>query len=438
MNIIIAGAGKVGFNLAKTLSIGHNVTIIDKNPDALYRIQESLDILPLKGDLEESKTYDYFKDTPIDLFIAVTNEDNVNLISTMIADSVLRIDRTFVRLQKHFKDVFIIKEKLGVDEIIFPLRLASKGVASLLHYPKANNVKLFKYTKHKLISVRASQDFTPMQIERDNLLVVGIEREKEFFIPKENEMIQPGDLVYLFGFEEEIRPICALLEHDITTKEIKRCVIFGGGELGISIAKALLEMGCEIKLIEKEIEACERADIELGGKATIINAKYNAHDIFEEENLAAADMFIAASANDEFNIIKCLEAKEQGIGKIVAINNDMEYYNLMHSLGIVVVRGPKISAYNRIMEEISSTGVVIQKWFCGSKATVFMRKIFPGSKLVNKRIKPIKADGAKLCYIRDEQLYLFGEKTVLFENDVIVAFAAAHKSAKIKQWIYGL
>jgi len=429
MNIIIAGAGKVGFNLAKTLSIGHNVTIIDKNPDALYRIQESLDILPLKGDLEESKTYDYFKETPIDLFIAVTNEDNVNLISTMIADSVLKIDRTFVRLQKHFKDVFNIKEKLGVDEIIFPLRLASKGVASLLRYPKANNIKLFKYTKHKLVSVRASKDFSPTQIKQENLLVVGIERNKEFFVPQNDEKILSDDLVYFFGWEEAIRPVCNLLEHEITAEELKRCVIFGGGELGISIAKTLLEMGCEIKLIEKEIEACE---------ATVINAKYNSHDIFEEENLQAADMFIAASGNDEFNIIKCLEAKEQGIGKIVAINNDMEYYNLMHSLGIVVVRGPKISAYNRIMEEISSTGVVIQKWFCGSKATVFMRKIFAGSKLINKRIKPLKVDDAKLCYIRNEVLYLFNEKTVLFENDVIVAFAAATKSAKIKQWIYGL
>ncbi len=438
MNIIIAGAGKVGFNLARTLSIGHNVTIIDKNPDALHRIQESLDILPLKGDLEESKTYDYFKDTPVDLFIAVTNEDNVNLISTMIADSVLQIDRTFVRLQKHFKDVFIIKEKLGVDEIIFPLRLASKGIASLLHYPKANNIKLFKYTKHKLVSVRASHEIDPTLIGRGNLFIVGIERDKEFFIPRENETIRQDDLVYLFGMEEEARSVCNLLEQDVNLKEIRRCAIFGGGELGISIAKSLLEMGCEIKLIEKEIEACERADIELGGKATIINAKYNAHDIFEEERLEAADMFIAASENDEFNIIKCLEAKEWGIHKIVAINNDMEYYNLMHSLGIVVVRGPKISAYNKILEEISSTGVVVQKWFCGSKATVLMRKIFAGSKLINRRIKPLKSDGVKLCYIRDERLYPFYEKTVLLENDVIVAFAQAKNSAKIKQWIYGL
>jgi trk system potassium uptake protein TrkA len=307
-----------------------------------------------------------------------------------------------------------------------------------LHYPKANNIKLFKYTTLKLISVRASDDFKPTQISDDAMQIVGIERKKEFFIPNEDVVIEPGDLVYLFGDEEKIRHVCSLLEHDVEVGAIKKCVVYGGEELGISIAKALLEMGCDVKLIEKEIEACERADIELGGKATIINAKYSSHDIFEEENLEAADMFIAASKNDEFNIIKALEAKERGIAKIVAINNDMEYYNLMHSLGIIVVRGPKISAYNKIIEEINSTGVVLQKWFCGSKATVFMRKIFPGSKLINKQIKPLKLDDAKLCYIRDGELFVFEEKTVLFEGDVIAAFATAQKSAKIKQWIYGL
>ena len=107
MNIIIAGAGQVGFNLARTLSVGHNVTIIDKNEKALHRIQESLDILPLQGDVENSQTYESFKNLKIDLFIAVTDVDNVNLIATMIADSILDIDKTFVRLQKYFKDVFL-------------------------------------------------------------------------------------------------------------------------------------------------------------------------------------------------------------------------------------------------------------------------------------------------------------------------------------------
>jgi trk system potassium uptake protein TrkA len=110
----------------------------------------------------------------------------------------------------------------------------------------------------------------------------------------------------------------------------------------------------------------------------------------------------------------------------------------MHSLGIVVVRGPKMSAYNKIMEEISSTGVVIQKAYCGSKANVFMRKIFPKSKLINKKIKPIKVNNSKIFYIRDEMLYEFKEKIILQENDIIVAFVTLKNTPKIKQWIYEL
>ena len=436
MEIIIAGAGKVGFNLARTLSIGHNVTVIDKNEYALSRIQESLDILPLKGDVEDSKTYESFKHTKINLFIAVTNIDNVNLIATMIADSVLDIDRTFVRLHKHFKDVFIIKEKLGIDEVIFPTRLASKVVASLLHYPKANNIKHFKHTKHKLISIRASKDFKPTQFKEIGYAKVGIERDKEFFIPNEDEEILPNDLVYFFGDEKEIRRVCHLL--DTITQEINRCVVYGGDDLGVAIAKALLESKKEVKLIEKDLKLCQKADIELEGKATIINAKYDTHEIYEEENIDNADIFIAATNNDEFNIIKSLEAKEMGIKKVVAINNDMEYYNLMHSLGLIVVRGPKMSAYNKIMEEISSTGIVLQKWFCGSKAVVFMRKIFKNSKLINKKIKPLEEKYTKTYFIRDEILYPFNEKIVLNNDDIVVSFGIAKKSSKIKQWIYGL
>ncbi len=437
MNIIIAGAGQVGFNLARTLSIGHNVTIIDKNEKALHRIQESLDILPLQGDVENSQTYESFKNLKIDLFIAVTDIDNVNLIATMIADSILDIDKTFVRLQKYFKDVFLIKEKLGVDEIIFPTRIASKSVASLLNYPRANNVKLFKYTKNKLISIRVSKDFEPKEILSNNFIKVGIERDKDFFIPQEDEVIKANDLVYFFGLEENIREVCMQID-DTAISSTQNCVIYGGHELGISIAKLLLETGRIVKVIEKSLEICEVAERELEGEATVINAKYSAHDVFEVENLNNADIFIATTSNDEFNIIKCLEAKEKGIKKIVAVNNDMEYYNLMHALGIVVTRGPKISAYNKIMEEISSSGVVIQKSFCGSKAIVLMRKVFKTSKSISKQVKPITIQNAKIYYIREESLYPFDEKMILEENDIVIAFATTKLMPKIKQWIYEL
>ena len=119
MNIIIAGAGKVGFNLAKTLSIGHNVTIIDKNSQALDRIQESLDILPIRGNVEDVNTYKRFTDQEIDLFIAVTNNDNANLVSAMMIDTILHVKRKFIRLQKYFFQEEIIQKSLMLIKLFF-------------------------------------------------------------------------------------------------------------------------------------------------------------------------------------------------------------------------------------------------------------------------------------------------------------------------------
>lgn len=437
MNIIIAGAGKVGFNLAKTLSIGHNVTVIDKNSQALDRIQESLDILPLRGDVEDADTYKSFADQEIDLFIAVTNIDNVNLVSVIIADATLNIKRKFVRLQKYFFQEEIIRKRLDIDKVIFPIKLASQAISSLLTYPKANNVKFFKYTSYKLISVRVSSIILPQTLHSENFKIVGIERKKNFFIPQEDVEILPNDLVYFFGDEDAIKIVCQKLELE-SHADLQKCVVFGGGELGVCIVKELLNIGRDVKLVEKDLKLCEAADEELEGRASIINYKYGSHDIFEDEGLDRADIFIAATNNDEYNIIKCLEAKESGIKKVVAINNEKEYYNLMHSLNIIVVRGPKMSAYNTIMEEIGSTGVVIQKSFCGAKAIVFMRKVFPLSKLIGKAIKPLHVKESVIFYMREGIIYSLTEILSLQENDLIVTFSPVKRSTKMKQWLYEL
>ena len=437
MNIIIAGAGKVGFNLAKTLSIGHNVTIIDINSQALDRIQEKLDILPLKGNVEDINTYRNFEGQEIDLFIAVTNIDNVNLVSTLVAGSVLQIKKKFVRLQNHFYDEKILKEKFAVDRTIFPLRITSHSISSLLKYPKANNVKFFKYTDLKLISVRVSKGVQPQVINGENFKIVGIERNKDFFIPITETEILPNDLVYFFGDENNIKEICQQLELE-NGNEIKRGVVFGGGKLGVAIAKSLLENEVSVKLIEEDSKQCEIADEELGGRASIINYKYNSHEIFDDESIKSADMFISATDNDEYNIIKCLEAKEVGIHKVLAIHNEMEYYNLMHALGIVVVRGPKMSAYNTIVEEISSTRVILQKSYCGAKAMIFMRKIFSFSKLIGKSINKIQIENSIFLLVRNNEILILNEDINLQEDDVIVVFASAKQANKVKTWIYEL
>jgi len=437
MNIIIAGAGKVGFNLARTLSIGNNVTIIDHNKEALRTIQESLDIMPISGDVEDSKTYEHFIDKKIDLFIAVTNIDNVNLVSTLMADSVLQINRKIVRVQNHFYADSLVQKKLGINTMVYPIKLASQAIVSLVNYPMANNVKFFKHTQHKLISMRTSKTMQAMHISSEHFIIAGIEREKSFFVPQSDTLIMPNDLVYFFGLEESIQDVCSKFNLNLK-KHIQKCVVFGANDLGIAISQELLNVDRDVKLVEKDLKLCEKADEVLAGRASVIHLKYGIYTLFEDEGLASADIFVSATDNDEYNIAKCLEAREKGIQKVMAINNEMEYYSLMHSLGIIVIRGPKMSAYSKIIEEIGSAGLVLEKHFCGSKANVLMRNIFQSSPLIKKEIKPLKVKQSLLFIMRNENLIQLTEKFILEENDSILAFCEKNESPKVKQWIYEL
>ena len=439
MNIIIAGAGKVGFNLAKVLSISHNVTIIDINAEALHRIQEDIDVMAINGDAEDINVYQEIKNINIDLFIAVTNVDNTNLVASLVSDTVLNIEKKIIRLKKEIFRNQHIKDKFNIDKFIFPIDLASRAISSLLAYPKANNIKFFKYTRYELVSIMVGDNFVPKVINEENFKIIGIERDKKFFIPSKDKIeIIANDLLYLFGLEEDIKSIYKIVNIN-KDFNINRCVVVGGSNLGIAIAKKLIEADCSVKLLEKDVEICQIADEKLEGKVSVINTKYNSHDVFKNESLDSADIFISTTEDDEFNIIKSLEAKENGIKKVVAINNDLEYYGLMHSLGIVAIRGPKISAYNKIMEEINSNKIVIQKSFCGSKAYIFIRKIFPDSKLIGATIKLQKrVDNTILFFIRDERLYGDLENIELQANDLIVAFSASQNSQQIKDWLYEL
>ncbi|NPA28574.1 MAG: potassium transporter [Epsilonproteobacteria bacterium] len=435
MEVIIAGAGKVGFNLARTLSIGHNVTVIDRNMEALNRLQETLDILPLCGDIEDPETYRKLAGKEADLFIAVTDLDEANLVSSLIVDDEVAVGRKIIRLRNEMFARSGVGAKLGLDAAVFPLRLTSDTVLSLLAFPAANNVKHFQHIGLSLVSVRAASLGEPQPLERPGEIVVGIERGKRFFVPEPDEKVEPGDLVYLFGDGERIGQRCLALDKE-APRHIGRCVVFGAGELGVTVASRLLAEGREVKLVDKDPDRCERADERLGGRAMTFSCKYGTAELFEEEGLGEADMMVAATDNDEYNIIKCLEAREHGVRKVVAINNEMEYYNLMHALGIVVVRGPKMSAYHAILERINSGRVTVERKYCGGRGTVFVRTVHEGSKTVGKKIKPPRRVKGRLFLVREGEMTPLREPTVLRESDTIVGFCETEAAPKMKVWFY--
>jgi trk system potassium uptake protein TrkA len=441
MNIMIAGAGTVGFSLAQTLSYKHNIIVVDKYIQTLNRLEESIDILTLHGNIEDPKTFQALHIETLDLFIAVTDSDEANLLSTLIIDDVIKVKKKIIRLKNSYFSKSSILEKLNIDDTIFLDDLTAEKFEALFDHVKANNVKRFAQTDHQLVSIRVdcqnSSDRKVSDLVGKEVSVLGIERDKHYFVPSLSEPIQTDDLIYFFGKSKAIELLSFSL-NTIMPSNIKKVAIFGANALARKIAQTLLGKNLDIKMMDKDREACKEASACLQDKVTIINEVYDEHHLFEDEGLKNADMVIAASLNDEKNIVKCIEAKEYGIEKVLAINNDHAHYNLMHSLGIVVVRGSKIGAYYAILEKIASTSVVTERHFCGGQGVVFMRKVDTTSDLLGKSTLSCYIDDYFMRILREDQIVTLDSASVFQKGDILVVSAHAKEEEKIQKWIVTL
>ena len=193
MKILIAGAGKVGYNIAKNLMVKHDVIIVDKNEKAIKEIEENLDVLALLGNIEDQYVLQNLQ-SKIDLFIGVTDVDEVNLLSSLIIDTIVNVDKKIIRLKNSFFENAHIKDRLSINEMIFPYIEAAQTFKYLIDFPHIRNVKTFKHTKALLVSALLPEDFEMEMVEDfwrkktdQRLVVTGIERDGKFFMRKNSE-----------------------------------------------------------------------------------------------------------------------------------------------------------------------------------------------------------------------------------------------------------
>ena len=415
MNIIIGGAGKVGYNIAKALSNKHNVIIIDKNAKALEMLKETLDVMTICADLRDARTYMGLEEK-FDFFIAVTNNDEINLISTLVTDGLIDIENTIVRLT-NTSYISTNFQKLDINRLIFPYKLSATAVAKLIEYPKANNIKEFPFNDFILMSITVKKPEIDKvsAINSNDVTVIGAQRGEEFIFLEEDDFIEEEDLLYIFGNREKLKKIINKLD-TVSPENIQNVLIYGANPLGIEIAKILVSFNLNVKILEKDETIATQAATFLGEDAMVINSSYEDEEMLINEGLHCSDIAIAASLKDERNIIKSLQAKKLGIKKIITVNNNLNYYSLMHSLKLSTVRGPKIAAYYEILEEIDSRLLVYERFFLGAKGKIFIKQIFNP-----KKVSPPK-EYSKTIIIRNDQIINLKEKTELQPNDIVYEF----------------
>jgi trk system potassium uptake protein TrkA len=373
----------------------------------------------------------------------------VNIISSLIIDDIINVDKKIIRLKNKFFLKSSISEKLNIHKSVFSIYNIAQTFNRLLEFPYSNNIKEFNSLNKIMLSVRVQNpDYIGYNIREiskefnDEVAIVGLERDKKFYIANYSEVLKRGDLIYIFGSKGIIKDKYKELENQtlVNEKINSNCIVFGANRLGIEITKVLLKNRFNVKIIERDLEKCEIASEILQGRATILNSRYGWGHLLKEEGLDSADMLVATTDNDEYNIVKCIEGKKSGIKKVIAINNDRKYYSLMHSLELIIIRGEKIDTYYSILENISTDSLITQKRYCGGRGVSLCKKISKESKCVNKKInisQKIK-NIAQIHIIKNQTGKIVRELESLIceEGDTLILFAKSEYSDSLEKWIY--
>ena len=369
MKIIIAGAGEVGFHLAKLLSFeSQDITLIDNNRESLTYSESHLDIRTVRGDATSISVLNDAKVSGTDLVVAVTSSETTNITVCVLAKQ-LGAKRTIARISNteflENKDE-VGFTKFGIDELISPEALASAEIELLLNQSTFNDSYEFEGGAIKMIGLHLPRNAsfvgkTVRQVGQENpelkYVPIAIQRfgTQYTLIPRGDTIFKEGDQVYFTTIDEGVDQI-----HKLTGKvkeDIKSVMILGGSKIGYKTARDLCKSKFAVKLVEKNKEkAFEIADDI--PNCLVINGDGRNVELLQEESIKDMDAFISVTGNSETNIMSCLVAKSKGVRKTIALVENMDYFQLSHSIGIDTLINKKLLAANNIFRHVRKGDIV--------------------------------------------------------------------------------
>ena len=331
LNIIIAGCGKVGITLIDQLSKeGHYITVIDKNSTKLQTLSNNYDIMTICGN---GASYSVQREAGIesaDLIIAVTDSDELNLLCCTVASRSGKCSAIArVRTPDYSIEANYLKNRLGLARIINPELEAANEVTRILSLPTALDVTPFAHGQVEMVKIKIPENSFLDNMEIQNIsknistdfLISAVERNGEVFIPSGSFILKSGDIMSVVAARRDI--LSTLKKMNFKSTPIKNTLIIGGGKVAYYLAKQLLNIGFDVKIIEQDRERCEELSILLP-KAIIINGDGTDEDLLKEEGIQNCDSFVPLTGIDEENIMLTLYASKVSNAKAVTKNSGIE------------------------------------------------------------------------------------------------------------------
>ncbi len=397
MRIIIAGAGDVGFHLAKLLSYEEqDIILIDRDAETLRQASSSIDVGTIKGN---STSYSVLEEADVanaDMLIAVTSSEETNLTTAIIGKhlgakkTIARIENLEYLLDKEKLDL----QELGIDEIISPESLAAREIKRLLKEIALTDTFDFDQGKLSLIGViidkrsrlngHSLMDLAALNPEQ-NFVTVAILRDNKTIIPHGNNKFLEDDHAYFIAEPEGVDAVLKLSGKEKI--EIRNIMILGGSKVGFHAAKRLSRK-FNVKLIERDKDKCFELADQLRN-VMVINGDGRDVDLLEEESIEEMDAFIAVTGNSETNIISCLVAKNHGVKKTISLVENIDYIHLSQNIGVDTMINKKLIAANFIFRYIRQGEVISLTSIHGVDAEILEFIVKAGSKITQKEIKDL-------------------------------------------------
>ena len=460
MNIIICGAGRVGFTIAKLLSEqGHSITVIDQSSEDIQKINDTLDVKAIVGKASYPSILEKANATETDMIIAVTRNDEINMLICQIAFSIFKIPKKIARIRSQdylnpkFTRVYN-KENLPIDVIISPELEIAKSIQRKLEAPGALDSVPFADNKIRLLEILIRDDCKSIDIKFNALTekypkldanIIGINRGEKFFIPKKTDSVKKGDKIYVIINSSQMSETLKAFGHE--EKISKKILIIGGGNIGFNLAKNIEETldSVRVKIVEKNKTRAEYLAHELND-TIIINGDALDEEVLSEANLEEAETVLALTNDDEDNLMVSVlvekfakDKKKIDEKRTMALINKPNYSILQSSLKIDDLIDPRMNTVSSILKHVHKGTIENAYTISNGEYEVIDAEIIETSELINKEIKNSNfPEEIRIGAVLRNSKVIIPRSNFIFKKDDRVVFIAKKDSISFVENIFRL
>ena len=408
MNIIICGAGRVGFTIAKLLSEqGHSITVIDQSSEDIQKINDSLDVKAIVGKATYPSILEKANAAETDMIIAVTRNDEINMLICQIAYSIFNIPKKIARIRSQdylnpkFTRVYN-KENLPIDVIISPEIEIARSIQRKLEAPGALDSVPFAENQIRLLEILIKDNCKLIGLKLNELTnkfpnldanIIAIIRGDKSFIPKKTDQVNENDKIYVIINSSQMAETLEAFGH--SEKISKKVLIIGGGNIGYNLAKNIEDTleGVRVKIVEKDKTRSEYLANELNN-TIVINGNGLDEEVLSEANLDEAETVLALTNDDEDNLMVSVlvekfakDQKDIEDKRTMALINKPNYSLLQSSLKIDDLIDPRMTTVSSILKHIHKGTIENAYTISNGEYEVIEAEIIESSELINKELK---------------------------------------------------